>query len=206
MKITVDRDTKICGFGLTEEEAISSMKFNIERSGRLSQERLQRRKDIHAWLPMPTLLQIKGVAAVHYNDGRLTNLRTGQSVRVRVTPMAHYKYLFSVLGGALSYEDFTLTLQQEINQFFRNISETFLELNDFPYIKPVENFQIKAFHDTVIPELSFIETKDNSIVLSYKDRMVTVDKMPGVESSSLMAYLLASVGFTYDGKDIRRIT
>ena len=205
MNISVDKETKICGFGPTPEEALQAMHFKLERRGRLTPEREERRKELHAWLPRKNMLHIQGVGAVIYEDGWLYNLRTDKRKRMRNTPLSQYRYLYNILDGEISYEDFTLTIGPEVNQFVKNISETFLTLNDFPYIQPAERIQISAYHTTVIPELIVMETVAREIVVSYQDKAIAVTKTPGVENTSLLSYMLASIGFLYDGETIRRI-
>lgn len=50
MNIAGDMGTRIVGFGLTQSDAMKDLQFNLERSGKLSASRLERRKEIHAWL------------------------------------------------------------------------------------------------------------------------------------------------------------
>lgn len=205
MKATLDRETGIVGLGITLEEAMASMRFYIERSGRISAEREIRRKDIHAWLPRPYMLHVKGVGAILYEDNYFKNMKTGRKVRVQIKPLAHYLCLYSAFDGELSFEDFTLTIAPEVNQFLKNISDKFLTLNDFPYIKPVESLDIMHYHATVVSNLSIIETTSDTIVAVLGDVTKEVDKTLGVDSDCLLAYLLASMGFCYDGHELRRI-
>lgn len=205
MNMLVDRETRITGIGRTPEEALASMNFYIERSGRLSTERIQRRKEIHAWLPRPNLLHVKNVCAIQYDGTYFINLKTGRKVHVKVKPLAHYLCLYSAFDGELSFEDFTLTIAPEVNKFLSNISSKFLSLNDFPYVKPVENLEIKYYHETKIQSLSLIETVNDTIVVKYEDELKEVDKTPGVTSDCLLAYLLATIDFEYDGTHMRRL-
>lgn len=204
MNIVVDRETRIAGLGLTQEEAMNSMNFYVERSGKLSPARELRRKEIHAWLPSHDLLHVKGVGAIQYKDNCFVNLRTGRTVRVAIKPLSHYLCLYNAFDGKLSFEDFTLTLAQEVNAFLEGISKTFLTLNDFPYIKPVETLSIKHYHATVIPELSVVETTNDTIVIIDGGVAKEVDKTAGISSDCLLAYLFASMGYLYDGRSLRR--
>lgn len=205
MKVSLDRETGIIGLGISLEDAIASMRFYKERSGRISSERELRRKDMHAWLPKPNVLQVKGLCAIIYKDNYFENMKTGRKIRVRVKPLAHYLCLFSAFDGEISFSDFTLTIAPEVNQFLRNISGKFLTLNDFPYIKPVESLDIVHYHATVDPDLSIVETTSDTIVAVKGDSMKEVDKTLGADSDCLLAYLLASVGYSYDGHELRRI-
>lgn len=205
MNLLVDRETKIVGVGRTQEEALASMRFNIERSGRITPQRAERRKEIHAWLPTSNLLHIKGVGAILYENNHFKNLRTGRTVRVKVKPLSHYLCLYSVFDGKLSYEDFTITVAPQVDLFLRNISDKFLSLNDFPYIKPAETFKIKYYHETVVPGLLLMETYNDTIVVSYNDDYYEVDKVIGVDTECLISYLLSSIGFTYDGMEMRKV-
>lgn len=205
MNIVVDRETRIAGLGLTQEEAMLDMKFNVERSGKFTTERLNRRKEVHAWLPKPNLLHVSGVGAILYENNQFINLRTERRARVRIKPLSHYLCLYSVFDGKLSYEDFTITISPEVNRFLGNISDKFLALCDFPYIKPVESLKIKYYHKTVIPGLSVVETFDNTLAVTEGTRAYEVDKTPGADNDCLLAYLLASRGYIYDGFELRSI-
>lgn len=203
MNIVFDRETKIVGLGLTQKEAYDSMRFYVERSGRLSPERLERRKEIHAWLPHPNLLYVTGIGAILYEKNYFTNLVTGRKVRVYVKPLAHYLCLYSAFDGKLSFQDFTVTIAQEVNRFLSNISDKFLTLNDFPYINPVENLKIKSYHKTNIGDVSIIETQNDTLVIMSGGVAKEVDRTIGVDTDCLLAYLFASRGFTYDGKELK---
>lgn len=206
MNIAGDIDTRIVGFGLTQSDAMKDLQFNIERSGKFSASRLKRREEIHAWLPKPNLIHVTGVGSILYDDNFFINLQTGRKVRARIKPLSHYLCLFSAFDGKLSYEDFTITISPEVNKFLGNISDKFLQLCDFPYIKPVEEFKIKNYHKTIIPNMSICETKNNSIVLSMGNKGSEVDLTPGSDSESLLAYLLAANGYIYDGYTIKEFT
>lgn len=203
MNIAGDMETRIVGFGLTQSDAMKDLQFNLERSGKLSASRLERRKEIHAWLPKPNLLHVKGIGAILYDNNFFINLQTQRKVRARIKPLSHYLCLFSAFDGKLSYEDFTITISPEVNKFLGNISDKFLQLCDFPYIKPVEDFKIKNYHRTVIPDMAVCETYNNSIVLSTKNHGAEVDLTPGADNDSLLAYLLAADGYVYDGYSIK---
>lgn len=205
MNVIIDRETRIAGLGLTTEEAMESMRFYVERSGKLSTVRLERRKEIHPWLPRPNLLHVKGVGAILYRGNSFVNLKTGTEVMVVNKPMAHYLCLYSAFDGEISFEDFTITIAKEVNEFLSNVSGTYLSLNDFPYIKPVESLKIKHYHQTVVENVSVIETMNQSIVVSDNGYMREVEKVIGVSCDCLLAYLFASMGFSYDGVHLRRV-
>lgn len=206
MNIAVDRETKITGFGRTPEEAFASMRFNVERSGRLSEERLERRKEIHAWLPKDNLLHVSGIGAILYEKGQFKNLVTGRTVKVLTKPLAHYLYLYSAFDGLISYEDFTITIAPEVNRFLSNISDRFLTLNDFPYISPVDSFVTRAYHQTNIADLTIVETvNDTIVILNGVNTGYEVNKSVGISSDCLLAYLFASQGYTYDGVELKRV-
>lgn len=204
MNLSTDRETGIIGIGLTQEDAVSSMKFRMELNGHLTAKRKDRRDVMRAWLPDTNILHVKGVGAISYANHQFTNLRTGKVVNIRELPMSHYLYLFDVFDGYINFDDFTLTIGPEVDTFLRNISDKFLELKNFPYIKPVENLQIKHLH-SVSPGVSVIETPNNSIVTTIDSTFAEVDKTLGVDNKCLLAYLFSSMGYMYDGKELRRI-
>ena len=49
-----------------------------------------------------------------------------------------------------------------------------------------------------------METYNDTIVASYNDDYYEVDKVIGVDTECLISYLLASIGFTYDGMEMRK--
>lgn len=205
MNVIIDRETRIAGLGLTPDEAMASMRFYVERSGKLSYARQERRKQIHAWLPKPNLLHVKDVGVILYRGNTFKNLKTGREVLVTNKPLSHYLTLYNAFDGYIDYEDFTITIAQEVNEFLGNISNIYMTLNDFPYIKPVESLQIKHYHATTIHDVGVIETANASIVVSDGGTMKEVEKVIGVSCDCLLAYLFASMGFAYDGKTLRRI-
>ena len=207
MNVVVDRETKIPGFGRTPDEAFASMQFNLERSGRLSDHHIQKRKEMHAWLPKPNLLHVTGVGAIVYEKGFLRNLVTGRKVKLLMKPFAHYLCVFSAFDGLISFEDFTLVIAPEVNRFLSNISDKYLTINDFPYINPADSFKPVAYHQTVLESVSVVETDTDTIILMLGDgKGWEVNRSVGVDSDCLLAYLFASQGFTYDGESLERIT
>lgn len=204
MNIVFDKETRIVGLGLTQEEAYTSMKFYVERSGKITQEREKRRKKIHAWLPKENVIHVTGIGAVMYEKNYFVNLLTGRKVRMHAKALAHYLDLFSAFDGRISFEDFTLTIAPEVNEFLANISDKFQTLNDFPYINPVENIKIKSYHQTLISNVSIIETMNDTIVLMDGSSGREVSKTVGVDAECLLSYLFASSGYCYDGNTLTR--
>lgn len=205
MNVVIDRETKIVGLGLTQSEAMESMSFYVERSGKLTAARLARKKEIHAWLPKPNLLHVKGIGAILYRGNTFLNLRTNREVTVSNKSMSHYLSLFNAFDGYISFEDFTITIADEVNEFLRNVLGVTVKLSEFPYIKPVETLHIKHYHITEMEKVAVIETLDQSIVVSDNGKMKEVEKVIGVDCECLLAYLFASMGFSYDGKTLRRL-
>lgn len=206
MNTSKDNETGIVGLGLTPEEARESMRFYVERSGKLSQETLKRRKEIHTWLPRPNILHVTGVGAIQYKDNRFINLVTGRKVPVYVKPLSHYLCLYSAFDGRLSFKDFTVTISQEVNRFLSNISDKFLTLDDFPYISPGETTTIKWSHICEDPSMAIIETQNDTITLRVRGIDYVVDKIMGVDYDCLISYLFAYAGYTYDGTKLGRCT
>ena len=88
MNIAGDMETRIVGFGLTQSDAMKDLQFNLERSGKLSASRLERRKEIHAWLPKPHLLHVKGIGAMLYDNNFFISIsisRTSVTFSLRQT-------------------------------------------------------------------------------------------------------------------------
>jgi hypothetical protein len=206
MNIVFDRETRIAGLGLTQEEAYEAMSFYVERSGKITRAREDRRKEIHTWLPRPNILHVKDVGAILYEKNYFTNLATGRKVRVQVKPLSHYLCLFNAFDGRLSFEDFTITIAPEVNKFLSNISDKFLTLNDFPYINPVEKLDIKSYHKITAEDIALVETKNDTIVLSADGKIREVGKTVGIDTDCLVSYLFASCGYLFDGKELRRIS
>lgn len=205
MNIYLDRETKIVGCGLTPEEAQLNMQFYVERRGKLSAEHLARRKEIYAWLPKPSMLHVKGIGAIQYVNDEFVNLRTGRKVRAQRKALAQYLDLFNAFDGYLSFEDFTLTIQQEINLYLSGISDVYQAIDDFPIVKPVDNLDIKHYHGTIVPGLSVIETYSGTIAIAEGKRVLEVDKMIGVSTDCLLAYLFAYMGYLFDGRSLRKL-
>lgn len=204
MNISVDKETRIVGLGLTPEEAMSDMLFYVERSGRLSTEHLKRKKEIHTWIPNRQLIHVKGVGAVLYNGGVFENLRTGRRVALINKPLSHYLGLYNAFDGLLSFEDFTLTLGAEVDRYLSGIYGGVGTVRDFPYIKPVEKLDIRHYHATTLSNVSVLETESGTIVVTDGERMREVDKVPGVSTDCILAYLFASMQIGYDGRSLRR--
>lgn len=205
LNIYLDRETKIVGCGLTPEEAYQNMQFYVERRGKLSSKHLARRKEIYAWLPRPGFIHVKSVGAIQYKNDEFINLRTGRRVRAQRKSLAHYLDLFNAFDGYLSFEDFTLTIAQEINQFLEDVSDVYQAIDDFPIVKPVDNLDIKHYHATNIPDLIVIETYSGTIAVTDGDRVLEVDKMIGVSCDCLLAYLFAYMGYLFDGRSLRKL-
>lgn len=205
MNFVIDKETKIPGIGLTQADAYKSMRFYVERSGKLSTERLERRKQMYTWLPRKNLLHVNGVCAILYEGGYFKNTVTGKKVKVVKKAMSQYLYLFSAFDGMISFEDFTITIAKEVNRFLDNISNVFQHVNDFPYIRPVEDMKIKNYHEIPGVGLSFFETKNDTIVLYDNEESAEVDRVPGVDTECLIAYLLAYKGYAYDGKELIKV-
>lgn len=98
---------------------------------------LTRREKTNMWLPLPNMLQIPGVGCLVYKYPVLTEQKSGRSIVVDKVGKSIFYYVMSLLEGALSYEDITVSFREEIDTFFKNISAEFDNLNDYPIIKCV---------------------------------------------------------------------
>lgn len=198
-----DQKTKIIGFGTTEEEAEKELRFNMARHSIASDTSgyyAKRRKELYSWRPLPTLLAIKSLCSISYSEGKLYNTVTKKSVDITPKPLSHYLYLYFILGGIVSFEDFTIAMSKEINEFLANISPEFGILDDFPYIKPGNLQDATDIH--YLKCGGFVcETKTGSILVCNGSRVLAVDLIEGIDRDCLISYGLAKLGIVYNGQD-----
>ena len=126
------------GFGSDKSEAKQDLFFNLcrqnikaDKSGKF----LRRKKELHPWMPRKNMLHLTGIGCLVYDKYCLTNTATNKTLPVHYYDMAIYYYLAELFSDMLSYTDIAIVLQSEINQFFREISYRFLELEQYPYIE-----------------------------------------------------------------------
>lgn len=126
------------GFGINESDARQDLLFNLckqnimeDKSGRF----IKRRKELHPWLPKRNMLHLTGVGCLLYDRYSLTNTVTHKTIPVHCYDKTIYYYLAELFGEFLTYTDIAIVLQPELNEFFKNISCRFIELNQYPYIE-----------------------------------------------------------------------
>ena len=202
-----DQKTKIMGFGSTEVEAEEELRFNMARhdiGSDVSGIYLKRRQELYSWMPLPTLFAIKSIGSVSYEKGYLQNTVTKKVIEVEPKPLAHYMYLYYILDGKVSFEDFTITMAKEVNSFLSNISDCFGTLDDFPYTKPADISDAVNIHHLKCG--GFVcDTKTNSIIVCNGYRMLSIDLIDGIDKDCLIAYGLAKLGVAYNGIDAYKV-
>jgi hypothetical protein len=204
-----DPKTKTMGFGNTKEEALKELILNTVRSDikyDATGEYEKRRQELYSWLPLPTLLTIKSVCGISYNSltSKLSNTVTGKSIKITPRPLCHYLYLFYLLDGKVSFEDFTITIGKEVNIFMNNISTSIGNLDDFPYTKPGNMSEAVSIH--YLKCGGFVsETANNSIIVCNGERILSIDLIDGVDKECMIAYGLAKLGIIYNSAECRRL-
>lgn len=186
-----DKKTGILGYGLTREDAIKSLEFNVARFN-FNDEYKKRHEEMHPWLPLKSILHINGVGALKCENGIITNLKTGNSIKVDDRPYSQYLYLYPLLEG-ISFEDFTVTVSKEMDKFVEdNISTNIGKLCEFPDIKPGTIRGVLELHSG--DEYNVIVSDENTvIVFDSQNSSVECDIIGDVECT--VAYLLAYCGF-----------
>lgn len=201
MIMKYDYKTNIVGIGATEAEAEAELKFNLLRHDISLDEDgyyMRRRSELYSWLPLSNVFSIKSLCSICVQNGRMFNNVTGVSMAVEPKHLAHYLYMFFLLDGMVTFDDFTITMSAEVNQFFKNISDVFGTLDDFPYTKPGHLESTTAIH--VLPcGASVYETTTGEIVVSDKRKSYAIDVPAGVDVNCIIAYGLAKLGIIYNG-------
>lgn len=132
---------KQVGFGLTAEEAQRDWYINrCRESLEDDTEKLYaaRRNELGAWIPCNGVLHISGVGCLMYQNGLLSESKSGRTVRISRKGYSIYTYLSELFGDRLSYEDIAVCVQDEVSAFFRGISEEFYPLREYPAVKVAE--------------------------------------------------------------------
>lgn len=192
-----DYKTKIVGYGIDKEEAAAELMFNLIRNNiTLSKEYMRRRNEIFAWLPLPNVLSIKGKTTIVYKDGTLQDTVTGEIIQVQPLPLSHYLYLYYLLGRYLSFEDFTITIAEEVNKFLNNISPDFGNIDDFPYLEINNDIPVTGIHQFDFP--AFVGETEDGYSAAYDKTLVHVASIDGINSQCLVSYCLARVGVAYN--------
>lgn len=138
MKVFIEIGNGQVGFGATKEEAMQDLHLNLCRESienDTTGEFTKRRDELYAWLPKPNMLHVNGIGCITYNDGVLTNTKTGKSIQVNQHGGTMYYYLANILGKDISYTDITVSLQKEFDTLFQSISPEFTLIKDMPYIR-----------------------------------------------------------------------
>ena len=196
---------KVVGFGRTPEEAKEELAFNIARQN-LDNDPTgiykKRREQLYSWLPLPNILSIREVLAISYENGFLRNNKTGEQLYIRPTKLAHYLFLFNLMGNDISFSDFTLVIGKEIDNFLANISPIFGKLDDFPYCKPGD--MMDAINVTNYSHGCFsCDTKQGSEVLVCDGTKVLSIEIPeDVDKACIIAYGFAKMGIMFDGTEV----
>ena len=198
MVVRYDSKYNSHGYGLTAWEADESLRMNTLRLKKNeSNPRI-------AWLPLPNLLQVKDVCTVIYEDGYLINNKTGKTVYVVPQYLGHFKYLFYVLDGLVSYEDFTTKMCQTVDTFLANISAKFGSISEFPEIKP-ETSIITTVSGTVT-DIGDQIYYSPSYIIYFSNKHLTLrsttmcDQYP---TDSIITYLMAESDVLCNGKDVK---
>lgn len=207
MIMKYDHKTNIVGIGATEEEAEAELKFNLLRHD-ISYDKdgyyMKRRSELYSWLPLNNVFSIKSLCSICVRDGRMFNTTTGVSMSIEPKYLSHYLYMFFLLDGLVSFDDFTITMAAEVNQFLGNISSVFGTLDDFPYTKPGHLDTTTAIH--TLPCGAYVyETTTSEIVVSDKNKSYAIDVPNGVDVNCMVAYGLAKLGVIYNGYNSRRV-
>lgn len=126
------------GFGVTQEEAVSDWYINRCRDNLEydTENKFKSKREIYKpWFPQSNMLHISTVGCLIYKEGKLWNTKSKQSIAVDTTGYNIYYYLYNIIGNNLSYSDIFVTLHKEISEFFKNISNEFVPLKQYPIIK-----------------------------------------------------------------------
>lgn len=130
------------GFGATREEAIEDCyiaKCIASLSNDTEEKFTKRREELHPWLPMSNLLHISGVGCLMYKDYRIIETKSGRSVSLLRKDGSIFYYMSQLFQDSLSFTDIAVVLRPEIEQFFKNISEEFASIKEYPQIQLLNN-------------------------------------------------------------------
>lgn len=202
MRSTILEKSGIVGFGLTRDEALNDWKINsyIRSSSFPSNPiYIERRDTLSPWLPMPDLFHIAGVGCLQYKDGVITNLSTGKSVKVTSYDLTQFYYFSVLLGDSLSFEDITIVCRDKVNEFFSNISQSFIPIEEFPIIKLSNEFTGFTPNVTMITNNDVILGYDNA-ELGMKKSSENEDYFYSVQYSTpdQIVPLLSYIGYKID--------
>lgn len=200
------RERRVFGFGETAQEAKDELIFNIARQdlrNDASGKYQRRREELYTWLPLPSILSIRNVTAITYDGAFLTNNKTGDQILIKHKRMSHYLYLYNLIGSEVSFEDFTIAMGREVDEFLANISPEFGKLDEFPYTKPGE--MRDAISVTNYPHKCFVcETKQgNEVLVCDGNKVLSIMVPDGVERECIIAYGFAKLNVLYDGLEVK---
>lgn len=154
MPVFIKQTASSVGFGITQAEATEDAYNNacmISLSNDSKNKFAERRKALHPWMPLPTMLHISGVGCLYYKDMKITETATNKSVIVAATGTSIFQYLSLLFTNRLTYTDIICVLREEIDTFFQNISEEFIPISSLPIIqtqKETADFIPEAVYST----------------------------------------------------------
>lgn len=190
------------GFGLTQEEATIDAYVGSciptllsDTDGRFT----ERRKELCPWMPTSSMLHISGVGCLVYDDGKITETRSGKQVIVAATGDSIFYYLSTLFGGRLSYTDIVCVLREEIDTFFQNISKDFVSIESMPIIQ-VQQESVN-YKPTVIYTTSFnfvVGCSENIVGLKWhgEDSYYTCNVDNSTQQITTLYRLLYRSGYT----------
>lgn len=150
----VKQDKHSIGFGLTDKEASADVYVNSCMTSLSNDTKnlfTKRREDIRPWMPKSNMLHLSGIGCLLYDNMKITETGTGKQVLVAATGDSIFYYLSELFGSKLSYSDIVCVLREEIDMFFRNISDEFVLIEEMPLIQVQQesvNFKPSVLYTT----------------------------------------------------------
>lgn len=195
-----DEATGVAGYGFDEEEARRELNLNKARKNINSDPfYLKRRHMFYSWLPTDQSLSIAGVTTITYDGTYLQDSVKGYYTLCSKERFAHYYDLYYLLATYISFEDFTITIGPEVDQFLNNISPNYGSLKDFPNIEMSKLEQITALHKLSIDGV--VGETNNGFIAISGIQSCFVPRIGNIKDKYLVSYALARLGITYNGKD-----
>lgn len=199
-----DAVTRLYGYGETKEQALQELQFYILRDDiTRDQEWVTRKEKLHSWCPTDNSLVFTGITAIVYENGMLTNTKTGISAPLRNEPLEHFITLYYLLNKEITYADFCITYSESINRFFSCISNNAGQVKDFPVCKPgILSRNCKAVH--LISDRALVAELNNSssVVVSDFNQILEIPVPIGVPVMNIVAYGFSKLGFLFNGVNL----
>lgn len=161
-------NNKAVGFGNTNIEAKKDLLLNTQKiTQELTLEQINRREELSAWLPDNNILHIDGVCCIEYNANtkEFVNKLNGKTVTANKYDNV-YSYLAKLVGNKLTYEDISVVIQKELDEYFST------NLYNHTYIANMPVIKLSSTYSEFNPYAVYV--MDNGMMIGIADTTVGI--------------------------------